>query len=183
MATNMATLFSLPGAYPDTFPECVSYILSFEGGEVNDPSDPGGHTKYGISKRAYPYVDIASLTRAQAEEIYYNDYWKGPKIDSLPAHIRFAVFDAAVNLGPVRAVKALQKVAKAKVDGLIGTETIYKAYRVTIDDYIVERERIYRAIVKGRKASAKFLPGWLTRLKHIKRIVTRALTPKARRAA
>ena len=34
------------------------WILQTEGGYVNDPADPGGETKYGISKKAYPTVDI-----------------------------------------------------------------------------------------------------------------------------
>jgi lysozyme family protein len=52
------------------------WILAVEGGYVNNPADPGGETKYGISKRAYPNIDIAKLTLDQALNIYYNAYWQ-----------------------------------------------------------------------------------------------------------
>ena len=48
-------------------------IIGVEGGYVNNPNDKGGETKYGISKRAYPNLDIKNLTLKKAEEIYYND--------------------------------------------------------------------------------------------------------------
>ncbi|WP_425526518.1 glycosyl hydrolase 108 family protein [Xanthomonas oryzae] len=50
-------------------------MLSHEGGYVNDPRDPGGETQWGISKRAYPELNIRALTRDQAIEIYRRDYW------------------------------------------------------------------------------------------------------------
>ena len=41
-----------------TFEEIIEVVLEHEGGYVNDPKDPGGETKYGVSKRAYPNEDI-----------------------------------------------------------------------------------------------------------------------------
>ena len=49
-------------------------LIEREGGYVNDPDDPGGETKFGISKRAYPHLDIKNLTEEHAADIYYNDY-------------------------------------------------------------------------------------------------------------
>ena len=59
----------------------IKHVLKREGGYVNDPDDPGGETKYGISKRAHPDVDIASLTPESAAEIYKDYYWLPAKVE------------------------------------------------------------------------------------------------------
>lgn len=40
------------------FDDAVEIVLKHEGGYVNDKKDPGGETNMGISKRAYPHIDI-----------------------------------------------------------------------------------------------------------------------------
>ena len=45
-------------------------LMLNEGGYVNNPNDPGGETKYGVSKKAYPDIDIENLTLEQAKKIY-----------------------------------------------------------------------------------------------------------------
>ena len=62
-------------SYPEEFKDGVIQVLNHEGGYVDDPDDNGGETNFGISKRAYPRVDIKNLTRKQAIKIYYQDYW------------------------------------------------------------------------------------------------------------
>lgn len=73
-----------------------------EGGYVNDPNDPGGETKFGISKRAHPTVDIANLTRDGAIEIYWTEYWS-PAVENLPvnasAQFKRCAFECAINQG------------------------------------------------------------------------------------
>ena len=59
-----------------SFDEIIEVVLHHEGGYVNDPKDPGGETNYGISKRAYPDVDIKNLTEDGAKDIYRRDYWE-----------------------------------------------------------------------------------------------------------
>ncbi len=110
-----------------SFDDAVAKVLQAEGGYVNDPRDPGGETKYGISKRAYPNVDIANLTAAQAKEIYRADYWDKPLIGALPDRIACTVFDAAVNSGVAQAVKWLQQAVGVSVDGVIGPATLQAA--------------------------------------------------------
>ncbi|KWT77357.1 glycosyl hydrolase 108 family protein [Candidatus Magnetominusculus xianensis] len=61
----------------------VRFVLDAEGGYVNDPDDPGGETKYGISKRAYPSLDIKSLTIEDAKRLYRRDYWGRASCDAL----------------------------------------------------------------------------------------------------
>ena len=108
-----------------SFETVVHMVLEHEGGYVNHPSDPGGETKYGISKRAYPDVDIAELTEDEAAVIYKRDYWDRIKGDDLPVGVACAVMDYAVNSGISRASKALQSVCGiANGDGIIGPASL-----------------------------------------------------------
>lgn len=99
-------------------------LIGHEGGYVNDARDPGGETKYGISKRAYPSEDIAGMTLDRAKQIYRRDYWDAVKADNMPDAVRFDLFDAAVNSGVRQAVKWLQLAAKADPDGILGPRTL-----------------------------------------------------------
>lgn len=89
------------------FNRSLDFVLRWEGGYTNDPSDPGGETKYGISKRAYPNLDIRNLTRGGAAYIYRKDYWEMIGADSMPDPLALVVFQAAVNCGVSRANKWL----------------------------------------------------------------------------
>src|SRR5580704_9612285 len=82
-----------------TFQTSLAQVLKSEGGYVNDPSDPGGETNLGISKRAYPDLDIASLTPETVAPIYKRDYWDRIAGDSLPSPLNYIAFDCAVNQG------------------------------------------------------------------------------------
>lgn len=105
------------------FEEAVMHIFNYEGGYVYDSNDPGGETKYGISKRAYPNCDIKNLTMDKARNIYKMDYWDAVKANQLPPSWRLIVFDCAVNQGVGRAIKFMQKTAGVKQDGIIGPIT------------------------------------------------------------
>ncbi len=113
--------------YTSEFRYAVEEVLRSEGGLVDDPRDPGGLTNYGISKRAYPSLDIAKLTRDDAIAIYHRDYWLAAKCDQLPPALGVVVFDAAVNQGVSRAIQMLQSAIGVTVDGVIGPQTISRA--------------------------------------------------------
>lgn len=111
------------------FEKCMRWIFLAEGGYVNDPKDRGGETKYGISKRSYPHLDIKDLTEEGAANIYLKDYYNKCKCDKLPYDLSVAVFDCAVNQGYSIAIKLLQEALKkqhiiVEVDGIIGMKTI-----------------------------------------------------------
>jgi len=89
------------------FDKALKFVLKWEGGYSNDPRDPGGETKYGISKRSYPELDISKLTLKQAKEIYYQNYWLKCGCDELPYPFNIVVFDTAVNMGRHRAMEFL----------------------------------------------------------------------------
>lgn len=86
-----------------TFDSAFAIVVNHEGGYVNNPADPGGETKYGISKRAYPTLDIANLTLEDAKAIYKRDYWDALNLDSEPYDHALCLFDCAVNQGVGRA--------------------------------------------------------------------------------
>lgn len=116
-----------------TFDEAFKALIGHEGGYVNDPKDPGGETKFGVSKRAYPGEDVAGLTLERAKALYLRDYWDVIHADELPKHVRFAVFDAAVNSGVRQAIKWLQRAVGVNDDGIIGHKTLSAV--VAMDPY------------------------------------------------
>lgn len=99
-------------------------LIGHEGGYVNDPKDPGGETKYGISKRAYPHVDIKALTLDEARAIYRRDYWQRARCEDMPPGMAFDLFDAAVNSGVGQAIRWLQRAVGVADDGVVGPVTI-----------------------------------------------------------
>ena len=107
----------------EAFASSLPFILRWEGGYVNHPADPGGETKYGISKRSYPHLDIASLTLTDAKEIYWRDYWAKAGCDLCDPGLALVVFDAAVNNGVRQAVRWLQQAVVVASDGVIGPLT------------------------------------------------------------
>ena len=107
-----------------TFDEAFAILIGHEGGYVNNPADPGGETKYGVSKRSYPGEDIKNLTLDRAKTIYMRDYWGPAGCPSVPDAIRFDLFDMAVNSGVKAAVKCLQTAAGSPADGIIGPNTL-----------------------------------------------------------
>lgn len=145
-----------------SFNKAVAFVLHHEGGYVNDPKDPGGETRYGISKRAYPNVDIKNLTKEQAIDIYKRDYWdKLP--DGLPAPVHCALFDCAVNTGINRAVRLLQSAIKANPDGQWGKLSQSALNKLSIENILLrfatERIMFYCSL----STFSRFGKGWVSR--------------------
>ena len=110
-----------------SFWHAVTCVIEREGGYVNDPHDPGGETKYGISKRAFPSADIKNLTIAQAQDIYRRYYWepmRGDQFSGSLEPIAHVLFDCAVNQGVVKATKLAQAVCGVTEDGNLGPVTL-----------------------------------------------------------
>jgi len=99
--------------------KALTLVFGAEGGYVNDPQDPGGETKYGISKRAHPNVDIKNLTMADAAGIYAAEYWNVPRCDDWAWPLCAYVFDTAVLQGPTTAIRLLQKAAGLSQTGIL----------------------------------------------------------------
>ena len=80
-------------------------MLRHKGGYVHHPNDSGGETKFGISKRAHPELDIRSLTEAEARVIYHDEYWLPSRVEEMPDRIRPLYFDMCVNHGLTSAAR------------------------------------------------------------------------------
>lgn len=144
------------------FYTAVEFVLRHEGYYSNDQQDAGGETKFGISKRAYPNLDIKNLSRDDAIDIYKRDYWdKLPA--GLPANIHCALFDCAVNTGISRAIRLLQAAIKANPDGQWGrlSQTAINKFDSTeiLQRFTTERIMFYSAL----STFSRFGKGWVNR--------------------
>lgn len=145
------------------FDKAFELVLGHEGNYVNDPRDPGGETKYGISKRQYPHLYIASLTIEQAKGIYRADYWEAVDGDELPWPLNCFVFDAAVNQGVDAAIKMMQRALDTTQDGVIGRNT--KRLAKASGQWHWARFMGFRAMrYQGTRNFDRFGEGWLTRI-------------------
>ena len=106
------------------FEICIDRVLGHEGGYVNNPADPGGETKWGISKRSYPKLDIKALTREQAIALYRRDFWDRLALGTLPLGVAHQLLDFAVNSGPSTATRACQRALNVADDGHTGPVTM-----------------------------------------------------------
>lgn len=146
------------------FDRAFSFVAGAEGGYVNDPHDPGGETKFGISRRAYPHLSIAHLTIDDARALYYRDYWRAAGCEHLPPQVAIALFDCAVNQGVGRAKRLLQRAVGVRADGKIGPIT--RAAIASADptnlllDFLSHRLRAY-AMTRN---TSRYMRGWSRRV-------------------
>lgn len=139
--------------YSDAFRVSLAETLEHEGGFVNHPLDPGGMTNLGVTRKTWAAYtgrkvsqvtegEMRALTVEKVMPVYHQGYWRAVRADELPGGVDFAVFDIAVNSGPVRAIKMLQAAInqhgrmKVFVDGKIGPKTIQAANMVNVFDLI-----------------------------------------------
>jgi len=164
-------------SYPPAFLCAMNRLLRDEGGYSKYSDDPGGETHFGISKREYPDLDIAGLTREEAAKIYYRDWWMRYGYSDLPGPIGAKLFDLAVNIGPEHATRCLQRALRAcgrapAEDGMLGPETrkgAASANQMALMAALrAEAAAYYRVLAAGARGAAaesdrKFIEGWLNR--------------------
>jgi len=163
-----------------TVEQIAAEIVAREGGYVNDPDDPGGATKYGVTIGTMRRLgldttgdgkvdrhDVQRLTRQDAIRIFLTEYYDRPGIAGLPAPLRPTVFDMYVNAGG-NAVKLLQRLLSEmghdlSADGAIGPNTIQAAEAAMIaapdhlvDAYGISRRNYYYQLADRRVKSRKF---------------------------
>jgi len=170
--------YERPKRMSANFDRAFAAVLGTEGGYVNDPRDPGGKTKFGISDRMdgkidgmtdvngdkKPDVTIEMLTLAQAKEIYRREVWEKMRADELPWPLSLFVFDAAVNQGPGAATALLQKAAGVPQDGSLGPKTMKAAAKAEPRElcamFMADRALRYT----GTRNFDIYGRGWLKRL-------------------
>jgi lysozyme family protein len=122
------------------------------GGYTNDPVDAGGETKWGISKRANPTVDIKNLTLPQAMEIYKTKYWN-PEWEKLGFPMAAVLLDTSVNMGKTRALDFLEKCNGSYIE------------------YLQLRIARYLEIIAAKPNQVKYKNGWMNRVTHLRRFI------------
>jgi lysozyme family protein len=145
----------------------IAFVLKMEGSYTLDPNDPGGETKFGISKKAYPSLDIANLTEEQAKEIYLRDYWNPCSCDELPPALAICVFDTAVNQGITKAKRILQISLDVTVDGVIGDKTVAAAFKANsyhVKKFLANRMSEYMRLINANPSLMVFAINWSYRV-------------------
>jgi lysozyme family protein len=130
----------------------IDFVLSNEGGFVDNPNDSGGATNFGLSLRFLREIpndrlrkygifkngdelgveDIRDLTLDQARLIYKGEFWDSAPFDKINDQlIATYLFDMAVLHGIAQAIKIAQRGSWAvyrtygyiKADGIMGEKT------------------------------------------------------------
>lgn len=172
----------------------MKLVLKHEGGYDNNPNDPGGPTKYGISMRfandykiarflgmdqdALTKEDIQKLTVEQAAQIYKKYWWDDNHYDSIQnKKIAIAIFDIGINIGAKRANKYLQMAINKytspfiAIDGIIGPKTLESLNKcpefmceLILKNFANAVSWYYRSIALKNPKLKEFLQGWITRI-------------------
>lgn len=161
------------------FDRCLTELLKHEGGFVNHPSDPGGMTNLGVTKKVWEEwvmpkpvteADLRSLTPALVAPLYKNKYWDACRCDDLPDGLDYCVFDTAVNSGSSRAIKFLQAIVGCTPDGKIGPVTLQSVEADAesgvdhlIEEYCAKRQAFWESLSTFKT----FGKGWTRRGKEV----------------
>ena len=166
--------------------DLIDHIIHIEGGYVNDSSDSGGETNFGITvavARANGYTgSMRDMPREMAFDIYVARYWdavRGDDLAPLSEAVTREVVDTAVNMGSGRVGEFLQRSLNVLnnrellyvdlvVDGAIGPATIH-----ALGEYLSQRDdatlvnmlnclqgAFYVELAERREKDEKFIYGW-----------------------
>lgn len=163
------------------FEQSLKLVLVHEGGFANHPRDPGGRTMRGVTQRTYDAyraskgkgtVDVIGISEEELRDIYRSQYWHKVEADDLPMGLDYAVFDFAVNSGPSRAAKFLQRIVGVAEDGVIGAQTI-AAVRQRDATTVIDRlcsDRL--SWLRRLKTFDAFGKGWTRRVNSVREDAT-----------
>lgn len=163
--------------YSEAFVRSLYFALQWEGGYSDDPFDPGGATQLGVTigtlKRWWRFLkrdrtptpeDVKKLTPEEAHKIYHVWYWTPCRCEDMPPAIGLPVMDCAINQGPGRAPRLLQKTLGVKVDGIIGSKTLAAIHdadlKGLIRDFMARRAVHYSSL----PTILRFGYGWFRRI-------------------
>jgi len=156
----------------ENFDHSLDLVLKSEGGFVNNPKDPGGMTNLGVTAntwssfkgRATNEKEMRSLTRDDVAPLYEKKYWDACKCDDLPSGIDYLVFDFAVNSGPGRSIKMLQRALGLPEDGAVGPVTLQNVDVMDKTELISRFSDAKKHFYESLPTFATFGKGWLKRV-------------------
>lgn len=159
----------------DNFPACLEVVLHHEGGWSSHPCDPGGSTMKGVTLTTFTNFlgrsatedELRNITDEQLNQIYRNNYWDRVAGDRLPGGLDLVVFDMAVNAGPSRAVRFLQKIVYVQADGSVGPKTLAAVAEQDVLSLIRQYSEERRIYYKSLKTFPVFGRGWLRRVDEV----------------
>lgn len=137
------------------FTLCINRLLQNEGDLSDNKNDPGKLTRWGISQRSYPTLDIRNLTKESAIAIYKRDFWDLIDLDEAPLGISNQLLDFAVNSGVQTALRALQRAVGVADDGIIGQHTKDAIAKMQDHDIVMR-------LIAERLIFMTNCQGWLT---------------------
>lgn len=158
------------------FDDAFARLLGNEGEYDDSPKDRGNWTggkigvgelkgtKYGISAAAFPDLDIKAVTIDQARAIYRARYWSAAGCDSVPEALRFELFDLAVNSGPGKAARLLQRAVGAEEDGSIGPQTLMSIHNMPIDKVLRRFDAVRNLNFTEADGWPTYGRGWIRRV-------------------
>jgi lysozyme family protein len=158
------------------YPACLKAVLREEGGNDDDPHDPGGRTSRGITQRVYdayreqkarPHRDVYQMDNDELKDIYKFQYWNEVNGDYLPTGIDLCMFDFAVNSGPRRAAREMQQVLGVQSDGTVGNLTLQSFTKYDINEIIDKYKDHRMAFLKSLSTWSYFGGGWKKRVDRI----------------
>jgi lysozyme family protein len=154
------------------FSACLKFTLQYEGGWSNHKQDPGGATMKGVTQRVYDAYrrragkqaqSVFYISDSELNDIYRLQYWNTVRGDELPVGVDLAVFDHAVNSGPVAAIKMLQRALKVTCDGNLGLATIAAAKQADPKKLVAALVDAREGFLKTLKIFPVFGRGWMRR--------------------
>lgn len=166
------------------FNKAIEHVFKHEGGFNDIKEDKGGATNWGISlvflksvgkdideDGDVDWLDIKKLTKDQAKELYYDNFWK-PIYERFSERVSIKVFDFGVNAGNGASHKTLQRAlnnlgSNLAVDGVVGNNTLSEIAKYSeiaiLNAFVKCQQDYYNRIVEKNPSQAKFIKGWTNR--------------------
>lgn len=159
------------------FQASLKKVLKHEGGWADHPKDPGGATMKGVTLGSFrKFVkpkatkdDLRKITDEQLSTVYRRNYWDAVLGGELPDGLDYAVFDFAVNSGPSRAVKHLQKILGVSQDGRVGPATLRAIEENNVFDLIERLCDSRMAFLRKLGTWSTFGKGWTSRVSAVRK--------------
>ncbi len=167
-AGEKALLDPRKGGLVASFDPAVTKTLLFEGGQTNDPKDPGGLTRFGIAQKFHPDINVATLTLEEAKDIYKKEYWSPLSADVIQSQaVAEMLFDAAVNIGVKTTANLIQTILGVPCVGVMDVTTLNSLNACTEQEFAaaftLAKIARYVSLCLKEPVKKKFFFGWVKR--------------------